>query len=221
MNIDFLLGCIGLCGGLLCAVADILLDLKGKGNEKYGPSGIMDTNWEKMALWRFKASIWLAAVAAPMYLAGCAALYRQIARGSEVLAGAFGISALAGGCGTMFIHATLCYLPILSKTLAAEKVPAEAIGKAASAIYGAMAAPFMAMWLLLVAGLSGIAICAILSGALLLPRGFVLLTPACLVAAGIILRLANRRVFADLPGICMPSVGMGMLGLMAAINSIL
>jgi hypothetical protein len=26
MNMDFVLGIVGLCGGLLCAVADILLD---------------------------------------------------------------------------------------------------------------------------------------------------------------------------------------------------
>jgi hypothetical protein len=31
MNVDFSLGIIGLCGGLLCAAADMLLDLKGKG----------------------------------------------------------------------------------------------------------------------------------------------------------------------------------------------
>ena len=31
MNTDFVLGIIGLAGGLLCAVADMLLDLKGPG----------------------------------------------------------------------------------------------------------------------------------------------------------------------------------------------
>ncbi|MDR1531368.1 MAG: hypothetical protein LBS62_04160 [Clostridiales bacterium] len=219
MNADFLLGIIGLCGGLLCAIADILLDLKGKGNKKYGPGGILDTNWEKMALWRFKASIWIAAAAVPMYLMGCVALYRQIARGSAVTADIFGICAVIGSCGTMFIHATLCYFPIMSKTLSAEKVPPEAAGKTVNALFSAIIVPFIALWLLLVAGLSGIVIYAILTGALLLPWGFILLTPICLVLLGMLLRLINREVFADLPGICMPSVGIGMLGLMAAVNS--
>ncbi|MDR0381242.1 MAG: hypothetical protein LBH86_04540 [Oscillospiraceae bacterium] len=219
MNTDFVLGIIGLCGGLLCAVADILLDYKGRGNEKYGPSGVMDTNWGKMPLWRFKASIWLAAVAVPMYLMGCAAMYRQIARGSAVTGGIFGICAVVGSCGTMFIHATLCYLPIISKTLSAEKVPRDTVGKAVGALYRAMIVPFLVLWLILVAGLSGIVIYAILSGVLAISWLFILLTPLCLVLVGVLLRAVNGRVFADLPGICMPSIGIGMLGLMAAVSA--
>lgn len=219
MNMDFILGIIGLCGGLLCAIADILLDLKGKGNEKYGPGGIIDTNWEKMSLWRFKASIWMAAIAVPMYLMGLVALYHQIARNDMMMANVFGICAIIGSCGTMFIHATLCYLPIISKTLSAEKVSKDTVGRTINAIYQAMMVPFLTLWLLLVAGLSGITIYAILSGALVLSWGFILLTPFCLVLMGFLLRLVNRKVFADLPGICMPSIGIGMLGLMAAINS--
>jgi hypothetical protein len=221
MNRDFVLGIIGLCGGLLCAIADILLDLKGRGNEKYGPGGILDTNWKTMALWRFKASIWLAAVAVPMYLTGCIALYRQIARGSELTANIFGICAVIGSCGTLFIHATVCYFPIISKTLSAENVSQDTIGKMVNVLYHAMLVPFLALWLLLVAGLSGIVIYSVLTGILLLPLGFILLTPLCLVLAGILLRLINRKVFFDLPGICMPSIGLGMFGLMAAINTML
>jgi hypothetical protein len=36
MNVNSVLGIIGLCGGLLCAGADVLLDLKGRENKKYG-----------------------------------------------------------------------------------------------------------------------------------------------------------------------------------------
>ncbi len=36
---------LGLIGGILCAVGDILFDLKGKGNQKTGPGGNVDTNW--------------------------------------------------------------------------------------------------------------------------------------------------------------------------------
>ncbi|MDR1184630.1 MAG: hypothetical protein LBK67_07520 [Coriobacteriales bacterium] len=220
MNVDFVLGIIGLFGGLLCAGADVLLDLKGKGNKKYGPGGVMDSNWEKMALWRFKASIWMAAVATPMYLMGCIALYRQIAQNDAILAGVFGICAVIGSCGTLFIHATLCYFPIINKTLSAQQVAQDTIGQTISTLYHAMLVPFLALWLLLVVGLSGIAAYAILTGALALHWGFILLTPLCLVVAGVLLRLINRRIFADLPGICMPSIGLGMLGLIAAISAL-
>jgi hypothetical protein len=220
VSVDFVLGIIGLCGGLLCAGADILLDLKGAGNKKYGPGGVMDTNWEKMALWRFKASIWVAALATPMYMMGCVALYRQMAQNDTVLANVFGICAVIGSCGTMFIHATLCYFPIMNKTLSAGQVSQDAIGQTVNVLYRAMLVPFLALWLVLVVGLSGIVAYAILAGALTLPWGFVLLTPLCLVIVGVLFRLVNRRVFADLPGICMPSIGLGMLGLMAAISAL-
>lgn len=48
---------LGLIGGILCAVGDILFDLKGKGNQKTGLGGNVDTNWIKMSDWRFVASI--------------------------------------------------------------------------------------------------------------------------------------------------------------------
>ena len=220
MPIDFMLGVIGLCGGLLCAVADIFLDLKGEGNEKYGPSGIMDSNWEKMSLWRFKASIWLAAVAVPMYLMGTVALYRQMALTQAAVANVFGICAVIGSCSTLFIHCTLCYLPIISKTLTAKKVSRDAIESTVLVLYKAMIVPFLAFWVLLVVGLSGLATYAILSGVLALPGWFVLLTPFSLTVVGALLRLVNKKVFADLPGICMPSLGIAMMGLMAALNAV-
>ena len=220
MKTDFVLGIIGLCGGLLCAVADIFLDLKGKGNKKYGPGGIMDTNWEKMPLWRFKASIWLAAVSVPMYLMGCVAMYRQLCAGDARTGNIFGICMVVGSCGTLFIHATLCYLPIISKTLSAENVSQDSIGKTVKALYDAILAPFLVLWLLLVAGLSGIVIYAILSGILAVSPWLILLTPISLVLVGFLFRLINKRVFADLPGICMPSIGLGMLGLIAAVSAL-
>lgn len=221
MNADFVLGIIGLCGGLLCAIADILLDLKGRGNEKYGPGGIMDTNWDKMPLWRFRGSIWLAAIAVPMYLMGLVALCHQLARGNVAVANVFGICAVIGGCGTLFIHATLCYFPIMKKTMSAQNVPQDTIINTVYAVYQAMVVPFLILWLLLVVGLSGIVMYAILTGALAISWWFILLTPFSLTLFSWLLRLVNRRVFEDLPGICAPSLGIAMMGLMAAVSAML
>ena len=220
MFTDDRLGMIGLCGGLLCAVADILLDLKGKGNQKHGPGGVMDSNWAKMSLWRFKASTWLAALSVPMYLTGLIALYHQIAQGNQVIANGFGLCAAVGVCGGLFIHAVLCYLPIISKTLSAEQVSPEPIEKVIHALYKTTLVPLLVFWLLLVVGTSGFASYAILTGVLHLPWYFVFFTPTSFVLAGILLRLMNKETFADLPGICSASLGLGMLGLMAALNTI-
>lgn len=48
---------MGLIGRLLCSIGDILFDLKGKDNEKLGTSKNIDSNWSKMAEWRFRLSI--------------------------------------------------------------------------------------------------------------------------------------------------------------------
>ena len=58
MNIIF--GILGIAGGILCAVGDMLLDLKGKGNRKLGTSVNIDSNWLNMSYWRFGASILVA-----------------------------------------------------------------------------------------------------------------------------------------------------------------
>lgn len=49
----FVFSLLGLIGGLLCATGDILFDLKGPGNQKLGTSKNIDSNWAKMADWRF------------------------------------------------------------------------------------------------------------------------------------------------------------------------
>lgn len=65
-----------------------------------------------------------------------------------------GMIGLCGGI--LFIHATVCYFPIMSKTMAGENVPENTIIKTVHTVYQAMIAPFLALWLLLVVGLSGI-----------------------------------------------------------------
>lgn len=53
---DRVMAIIGICGGLLCAVADCLLDLKGADNKKLGKGGYIDSKWMEMSHARFVAS---------------------------------------------------------------------------------------------------------------------------------------------------------------------
>lgn len=77
---------LGLTGGVLCAIGDILFDLKGKGNKKPGTSGNIDSSWEHMSYWRFGASI-LTAFAGDMLLGfGFLSLVNQIRPTNAVLA---------------------------------------------------------------------------------------------------------------------------------------
>ena len=48
-----ILAIIGIMGGLLCAVADCFLDLKGPDNKKLGKMGMIDSQWSEMKHYRF------------------------------------------------------------------------------------------------------------------------------------------------------------------------
>jgi len=75
---DFVFGIFGIIGGLLCAFADILFDLKGRNNVKSGPAGIIDSNWQIMSEWRFNVSILVAAIGSPLYLLGFLGMANQL-----------------------------------------------------------------------------------------------------------------------------------------------
>jgi hypothetical protein len=70
MKMNQILAVIGIMGGLLCAVADCLLDLKGADNEKLGSMKIIDSKWKTMAHSRFVWSDILAMFAGYLYYCG-------------------------------------------------------------------------------------------------------------------------------------------------------
>lgn len=217
---DFTMGLIGLVGGFLCAIADILLDFKGTDNQKIGKYKIMDSNWGKMGKWRFSASIIVAAIAIPMYFIGILALKNEIYLKNEFLANVFWISGIVGVTGGLFIHATLCYFPIIYKKLHIENKE-QLADELISDIFNSIKIPFFILFLLLTVVTSIIMIIALLRGYLKLPYCFFILNPLGLMLIGIVLRKINHRLFCDLPGICMASLGLGMFGLAAALNTIL
>jgi len=76
MNLLFAI--LGIIGGLCTATGDMLLDLKGKGNEKLGTSKNIDSNWLKMSEWRFRVSVLCGLIGCPMGGLGYYALAMQI-----------------------------------------------------------------------------------------------------------------------------------------------
>lgn len=217
---DFTMGIIGLIGGCLCAIADILLDLKGRDNKKIGRYKIMDSSWTKMSKWRFSLSICVAAIAIPMYFIGIIAMKNQICNRDMLLGNAFWLSGIIGVTGGLFIHATLCYFPMIYKKFYAEN-KAQLAEEIISDIFNSIKVPFIVLYLLLTIVTSIIMIIALLENDLKIPYCFLILNPLGLTLIGIVLRKINPRVFYDLPGICMASLGLGMFGLAAALNTIL
>ena len=108
---------LGIAGGILCAIGDLFLDLKGKGNRKLGASGIIDSNWVNMAYWRFGISILFAFAGAALLGFGFFSLAAQIADGHWVLALATGICGYVSVIAAFFVHSVLCIQAIIYKKL--------------------------------------------------------------------------------------------------------
>ncbi len=207
---------LGMVGGLLCATGDILFDLKGKGNQKTGPGGNVDTNWIKMSDWRFVASIICAFFGDILVMMGIYSLGMQIARTNAVLGYFTAITGCAGTVGGVMIHTSLCVQPLIYKRLIESGHP-ELVDSMLKTFYKAVIFPFVFGYLLLMTPCVTTAI-AIFTGCLDVPWWFALLNSISFMIVGITLRKIKPQWFCDLPGIIMPSMGLSMLGVIGIIN---
>jgi hypothetical protein len=206
---------------LLCAFGDILFDQKGRNNVKSGPAKIIDSNWQIMSEWRFSVSIFVAALGVPLYLLGFLGMANQLAQTDKTTATAFLIFSVIGASGGLFIHASACLMPIISKTLIKSGVNKDILETVCAKIYNAVKIPLFVMFFCLVAATSAVLIYAIIMSYLNVPFVFVILNPLGLILIGWLFRLINKRIFSDLPGIIMPSVGIAMIGLMTVLSAII
>lgn len=205
------LSILGLIGGILCAMADMLLDLKGKNNKKLGENRIIDSNWEYMSEWRFKLSVLVVMIAVPLYAVGLWSL-------SEQIGGTIGMVlkpvTFVGSMGGFFIHAFLCLLPIVYKSSSDKEQAVVIIDK----MYSTIKIPFLILYLVLTLATTVLVVIAIINGSLNVPWFCLLVNPIVFMIIGILLRFVKYDLFYDLPGICMPSLGLGMFGLIGIIN---
>ncbi|MCM1230925.1 MAG: hypothetical protein NC489_12395 [Ruminococcus flavefaciens] len=215
MNVVF--GIMGLMGGILCAVGDILFDLKGKGNQKLGKWGNIDSNWEKMSYWRFGASIMCAFIGDILAGFGYLSLVRQINETNATLAVVTAILCYIGVIGGFFVHSALCIQPIIYKKIM-ETGNFRLADDTLEQYYKAVMPPFFIGYGSMLMGAVCVVI-AILTGALSVPKWFVLLNPIVFLIVGVVLRKIRPDKFYDLPGIIMPSLGLAMLGLIAMVSA--
>lgn len=202
---------LGLIGGILCAIGDMLLDLKGKSNKKLGLNGIVDSNWEYMSEWRFRVSVMIVMIAVPLYAIGLWSLSEQI---GETIGMILKPVTFVGSMGGFFIHAFLCLIPIVYKNSSDKEQAIAIIDK----MYSTVKIPFLLLYFVLTLGTTILVIAAMLNGSLDVPWFCVLLNPIVFMMIGILLRFVSYELFYDLPGICMPSLGLGMFGLIGIIN---
>lgn len=216
MSENMIFSILGLVGGLLCAVGDILFDFKGKDNKKLGTSGNIDSNWVNMAYWRFGASILSAFIGDVLVGFGVFSLANQIQSVNMALARVITVCGYVSVIGGFFIHTVLCIQPIIYKKIM-ETDNFKLADDTLEMYYKAIMPPFIITYLFMLVMVIGI-IAAIVLGYLAVPKWFVLLNPIAFLVIGTTLRKLKNDWFYDLPGIMMPSLGLGMLGVIGIVN---
>ena len=209
-----ILAIIGIIGGLSCAIADCLLDLKGADNQKLGKTKIIDSKWKTMAHFRFVWSDIIAMCAVPMYTCGFVALMLQLFKTQEKLAIGMTIMFLCGAMGGFMIHTILCVSPTIYKIIM-EKDEFEVAEKVINSIMKQISVPFGILYCMLVIIPAIIVIVLIIMGILPLPIWTVILNPLVFQIIGLLLRATKCKLFIDAPSICAASLGLAMYGVLA------
>lgn len=213
---NMLFSILGLAGGILCAVGDILFDLKGKNNQKLGTSGNIDSNWINMAYWRFGMSIMVAFIGDALIGFGFYSLVSQMEGGNSVLAAVTAICGYVSVIAGFFVHTVLCIQPIIYKKIM-ETDNFKLADDTLEAYYKAVLPPFVIGYGFMFAATVCV-IVGIFTGVLDVPKWFVLLNPFVFLLVGVGLRKVKPELFYDLPGIILPSLGMGMFGLIGIVH---
>ncbi|MBQ7765210.1 MAG: hypothetical protein IJ397_00025 [Lachnospiraceae bacterium] len=215
---NFIFAILGVCGGLCTATGDMLMDLKGKGNEKLGTSKNIDSNWLKMSEWRFRLSVICGMIGCPLGGLGYYALAMQVEPSNATMAFVIKLTALVGTMGAFFIHTTLSIQPILYKRIMKTN-QFELADDVLEGYYTALKVPFVILYIpLLVPTFCFIA--AILNGYLDVPTWMLVCNPIVTSVIGWILRAVDKDVFYDMPAIIMNSIGTSLMCLVVAISTI-
>lgn len=108
---------IAAIAGFCYSIADYLLEYLPHVSETLDKFGVVESAWTDMSSGRFGVSLFMSAILTPFFVAGYVCIYRQIKNSSPKLSNAFVITALIGGLGDFFIHAILCIMPIVYKSV--------------------------------------------------------------------------------------------------------
>lgn len=208
------LAIIGIIGGMLCAVADLLLDLKGDDNQKLGKMKMIDSKWKVMSHGRFVWSDILAMFAVPMYTCGFVALMMQLYKVKVELAMGMTIMFLCGAMGGFMIHTFLCMMPTIYQKII-EKADFEIAEDVIEGVFRQIYVPFFVLYSMLVIVPALIVMGLIAFGILELPLWCIILNPLCFQLIGLLFRATGLKIFVDAPSCCAASLGLAMYGVLA------
>ena len=108
---------LGMLGMVLCMGADWLLDVKPAGNVS---DVVVESGWLDMSMWRFEASILIAAAIIPLFWRGIREMKELLKAGCQTpgdrkMSCLFHVGAMAGVISFLFIHIMCCFVAIIFK----------------------------------------------------------------------------------------------------------
>ena len=209
-----ILAIVGIIGGMLCAVADLLLDLKGSDNQKLGKMKVIDSKWKEMSNGRFVWSDILAMFAVPMYTCGFVALMLQLNKTSARLSIGMTILFLCGAMGGFMIHTFLCLVPTIYQKIV-KKADFELAEDVIEGTFRQIYVPFFVLYIMLVIFPALIVMTLIICRILPLPLWCVILNPLMFQIIGLLFRATRLKIFVDAPSCCAASLGLAMYGILA------
>lgn len=208
------LAIIGIIGGMLCAVADLLLDLKGYDNQKLGKMKIIDSKWKVMSHGRFVWSDILAMFAVPMYTCGFVALMMQLYEVKAELSIGMTIMFLCGAMGGFMIHTFLCLMPTIYQKIM-EKDDSELAENVIEGVFRQINVPFFVLYSMLVIFPAIVVMVLIVLRIIELPLWCIILNPLVFQLIGLLFRATGLKIFIDAPSCCAASLGLAMYGVLA------
>lgn len=215
-NYNVILAIIGLLGGLICAIADLFLDLKGADNKKLGKLKVIDSKWETMPHYRFVVSIVLAFFAVPMYSCAMIAITNILGESIPGFSNVLKISALVGAMGGFMIHTFLNLCPTIYQIIKKNN-SFELAEEVVNAIFKQIYFPFFVGYTMLVIIPAVMIIYGIFAGIINVPLWCVCLNPVVFQLVGLLLRATKLKCFIDAPSCCAASLGLASYGVLALI----
>lgn len=148
---NYIFAILAAVAGLLYSLADYLLEYLPGNSTVLDKYGVVESAWAAMGAGRFTASITLAAMITPFFVMGYLCVYRQMQTTHPRYAKAFITVALVGGLADFFIHAILCIMPIVYKSVLEISGQAAAVS-VLEAMAGSYIIPFYAYFAFIFTG---------------------------------------------------------------------
>lgn len=195
MNIYVIIGIIGIISGILCAQADVPLAWSGRKEDALDPKAVgrISPWWTQVNRQHFDKSFWLSCIGQPGTYLTAWFLAELISGKSAALGMLLKICTFIGAYTGLLFHAAACIKPLVYRAIAKE-VSAETAQKAMDAVDRCPKIPSVISGIVLFLAITVIMITAILTGALEVPKWFVLLNPVGALPILLIARKLNIKV---------------------------